>query len=355
MLAIPVPFVVALALALLLVVALGRERWSPLWSLKGIMPLAVVQSVLVGLRWSFDLAPVRWILPITASLLPPLAWAAVDGLRREVNGLVAKGLAVTIVLGVLFLTLFWRQPIDIVLALIEAGYGLAILGVAMRNSDELEMARLVDVPQIRPILFGLGGLLIASAFADGFVALDFEWLGGSAAPAIVSIAGLITLAVLACIVGLIGRNLPIATTYADASREKHVKATSPTREGYGVRDDSEPDDAAVLSLVEQLMLEGALYRNADLTLEQLARRAILPARAVSAAINRVYRQNVSQFVNGFRVAEAQRLLENSNRPVTDIMFDAGFQTKSNFNREFRRVAGCSPTEWRHRHPVQAKP
>jgi AraC-like DNA-binding protein len=32
--------------------------------------------------------------------------------------------------------------------------------------------------------------------------------------------------------------------------------------------------------------------------------------------------------------------------VTTIMLDAGFQTKSNFNREFRRVTGTSPSLWR---------
>ena len=28
------------------------------------------------------------------------------------------------------------------------------------------------------------------------------------------------------------------------------------------------------------------------------------------------------------------------------MFDVGFSTKSNFNREFRRVTGMSPRQWR---------
>jgi len=30
------------------------------------------------------------------------------------------------------------------------------------------------------------------------------------------------------------------------------------------------------------------------------------------------------------------------------MFDVGFQTKSNFNREFRRVTDTTPLEWRDR-------
>ncbi|MBB5533605.1 AraC-like DNA-binding protein [Rhizobium giardinii] len=32
--------------------------------------------------------------------------------------------------------------------------------------------------------------------------------------------------------------------------------------------------------------------------------------------------------------------------MTEIMFEAGFSTKSNFNREFRRVTGVSPSHYR---------
>ena len=32
--------------------------------------------------------------------------------------------------------------------------------------------------------------------------------------------------------------------------------------------------------------------------------------------------------------------------VTDAMLASGFNTKSNFNREFRRVTGRTPSDWR---------
>ena len=48
------------------------------------------------------------------------------------------------------------------------------------------------------------------------------------------------------------------------------------------------------------------------------------------------------------VAEACRLLTETGQSVTEIMFAAGFQTKSNFNREFRRVKDMTPLAWRER-------
>ena len=62
------------------------------------------------------------------------------------------------------------------------------------------------------------------------------------------------------------------------------------------------------------------------------------------AINRVRGENVSRVVNGWRIAEACLLLRKGDG-VTQAMLGAGFNTKSNFNREFLRVMGMATTEW----------
>ena len=74
----------------------------------------------------------------------------------------------------------------------------------------------------------------------------------------------------------------------------------------------------------------------------------MPARQISGAVNRVAGKNVSQFINDFRIAEACRLLSETDMSVTAAMLESGFQTKSNFNREFRRVMSLSPASWRER-------
>jgi AraC-like DNA-binding protein len=109
-----------------------------------------------------------------------------------------------------------------------------------------------------------------------------------------------------------------------------------------------PDDQETLGAIQSLMETKRFYRDPDLNLDRLARKAVLPARQISTAINRATGKNVSQFVNDFRIAEACTLLADTEKSVTEIMFDVGFQTKSNFNREFRRVTDMTPVQWRQK-------
>jgi AraC-like DNA-binding protein len=111
---------------------------------------------------------------------------------------------------------------------------------------------------------------------------------------------------------------------------------------------AEPEEAPVASegdaALERLMEERRLWLDPDLTLARIARRMGVPAKALSAAVNRVKGENISRVVNGWRVAEAGVLLKGG-ASVTEAMLGSGFQTKSNFNREFLRVTGKAPSDW----------
>jgi len=104
-------------------------------------------------------------------------------------------------------------------------------------------------------------------------------------------------------------------------------------------------DAAVLERIDELMRSG-IHRETGLNLEQLARKSGIPSRQVSAAINALHRQSVSQYVNSWRIAEACEHLCRSQSTIIEIMENVGFQTKSNFNREFLRITGKTPSQWR---------
>jgi len=99
---------------------------------------------------------------------------------------------------------------------------------------------------------------------------------------------------------------------------------------------------------QTVVAERELYkREGGVTLDQAGRILVIPARQISQAINRVYGGSFSQYLNDCRVKAAQTLLrDNIDMPITTLMLESGFSTKSNFNKEFLRVTGQSPSEYR---------
>jgi AraC-like DNA-binding protein len=49
-----------------------------------------------------------------------------------------------------------------------------------------------------------------------------------------------------------------------------------------------------------------------------------------------------------RVEKVRNLLLNPHKRISEAAFEAGFQSLSQFNRVFRRVAGEAPTTYRDR-------
>jgi AraC-like DNA-binding protein len=85
------------------------------------------------------------------------------------------------------------------------------------------------------------------------------------------------------------------------------------------------------------------YLDPNLTHAHLARKLRMPVKALSATINRATGENVSRFVNAERIRHAQSLLLRGET-VTEAMLASGFNTKSDFNREFLRVTGQNPND-----------
>lgn len=95
------------------------------------------------------------------------------------------------------------------------------------------------------------------------------------------------------------------------------------------------------------------YLNSQLTLERFAELVQASPRQVSAAINCCYNQNFHEFINRFRIQEAQRLLhdpECQDLAIFDVAKRAGFNSKATFNRLFKTCVGATPSAYRQQLP-----
>ncbi|MFW5882976.1 MAG: helix-turn-helix domain-containing protein [Verrucomicrobiota bacterium] len=73
----------------------------------------------------------------------------------------------------------------------------------------------------------------------------------------------------------------------------------------------------------------------------------------SGHLSRLFRDHLgrsfSEHLRHQRVERAAHLLECSQRPISEIAFDAGFQSISQFNRAFRSLKEVTPSTYRARH------
>lgn len=332
MISVPLPFVVAILLAILLGVILARQARQDR-PVIAFLTVALILMILVGLRWSVDAAVFRFLQPVVAAMMPATAWLCFARLRGP--GRVPGWLHFLPAGIVLLLSAFWSRlhpPIDALLFVLFVTYGLLLLRNGRLGPDRLTAARFGDASLAGRAAMVAGGLLVFSGLIDLAIALDFGLGDGSHAARLVSAGNLTLVPLIAWALVLMGQSA--------------LPASSPDPSPEIVPRGSPPDDERVLADLDRLLTETALYRDPDLNLDRLSRRLAVPARQLSGAINRKLGQNVSQAINGWRIREAMQLLAETDRQVTAIMFDCGFQTKSNFNREFRRVAGCSPSDWR---------
>lgn len=63
--------------------------------------------------------------------------------------------------------------------------------------------------------------------------------------------------------------------------------------------------------------------------------------------------NFVNYLNMIRVEQAAQQLKNSSMKITDIALSCGFNNVRTFNRVFKEIAGCTPTEFSQRTDMEA--
>jgi AraC-like DNA-binding protein len=84
----------------------------------------------------------------------------------------------------------------------------------------------------------------------------------------------------------------------------------------------------------------------ELSLRKVAKAASISANHLSEKFKQVTGTNFVDYVARTRFQKACELLQDGDLRISEIAFAVGFQSLSQFNRVFRKLAGKSPTEYR---------
>lgn len=98
----------------------------------------------------------------------------------------------------------------------------------------------------------------------------------------------------------------------------------------------------------QLIQTNRPYLNAELKSQDLAEKLAISTKVLSQVINQSFNQNFFDFVNTYRCEEVKRVLQGPDKKITIIeaMYQSGFNSKSSFNKEFKKLTGQTPSEFK---------
>jgi AraC-like DNA-binding protein len=331
MIFVPLPlFAVFLLLAVLARFIFSRDmkiRSHQLFAL--LIALYALQSFMLTLRWGYEIEFAASGAAFVAPVLPVLAYLCYRTLKTTIHGFELWPLA--LVLSNWSALIVYPTLVDSLILLTYFGFGVLLLILAWKGSSQLALSPLGSVHEIGLAMGVTGAALIASALTDIYVIVDFIRNNGQQVGLVVTFVQT-TFALLIGLSAMFGR--------AAAATERQLDDIQLRRNEATIEDDE------IVNRLTSLFENDQLHRDEELSLRRLARRLQMPDRKVSNAINRVRGVSVSQFVNEHRIKDACRLLKNSDDNILSISLAAGFATKSNFNREFQRVTGISPSIWR---------
>jgi len=97
------------------------------------------------------------------------------------------------------------------------------------------------------------------------------------------------------------------------------------------------------------MLDDKAYLNPGLTLPKLSSLVNCPVNHLSQVINAGFGISFFDYLNGYRIEEAKRILRQETYPppvILTVAFEVGFNSNSAFYSAFKRASGQTPAQYR---------
>jgi AraC-like DNA-binding protein len=107
----------------------------------------------------------------------------------------------------------------------------------------------------------------------------------------------------------------------------------------------ESQDSGMPGIAKARALIAEWYTD-QLSLSEVARTVNMSAFYFCKSFKKVTGMTFTDYVARVRVEKVKNLLLDPNKRVSEAAYEAGFQSLSQFNRVFRRIAGASPSHYR---------
>ncbi|MCJ8153387.1 helix-turn-helix domain-containing protein [Chryseobacterium sp. SSA4.19] len=102
--------------------------------------------------------------------------------------------------------------------------------------------------------------------------------------------------------------------------------------------------------MDQSVKQKQLFRDCDLNLDQLALKTEINKYQISEMLNGYKHKPFYRYINEYRIEYFKNMIEkaiekNENINFLSFAYEAGFKSKSSFNRYFKEIIGKTPSEY----------
>jgi len=127
-----------------------------------------------------------------------------------------------------------------------------------------------------------------------------------------------------------------------------MKTTAPEKVKYEKSTLTGEDAAEIHGRLNDLMRDSRLFKNAELTLGDVAEQLDIHSGILSQVINSRVEKSFYDYINELRVEEFKTIVthpDNQSYTLLSLAFECGFNSKSSFNRNFKKFTGQSPSDY----------
>jgi len=84
----------------------------------------------------------------------------------------------------------------------------------------------------------------------------------------------------------------------------------------------------------------------DISLQDVSDVACMTTNSFCRFFKKMTNKSYVQFLNEVRIRNASRLLAQEDFPVSDVCYKVGYNSITNFNKQFKQIMGCTPNNYR---------
>jgi len=108
------------------------------------------------------------------------------------------------------------------------------------------------------------------------------------------------------------------------------------------------DIKAYKTRILHFMEDDKPYQECNFKLNDMAKHVSLSPHILSQMINEHFNQNFFEFINSYRIKMAKEKMREANwktQTILGVAFEVGYNSKSAFNRAFKKFEGSTPSEY----------